>query len=441
MKPVDFLRASSALCLSLIFITAGCIDDTVPADRDGDRGAGEEISCTVDGVEYPEGAAVPAEDGCNSCECVRGMLTRCTLIGCLPPACSEEACGPAPNLPSFLCEDGVTMGGRGPCERQENGECGWTINDCIPAETCEAVSCPDGRGCEAGVCLGGGDPCDGLECPDGQRCEAGECIMQAACTEEACGPQPNLPSFLCDDGVSMGGLGPCERQENGECGWTINECPDPCAEILCERGSRCVDGLCVDDPDFCVPGEDIPAGDGCNRCTCPESGLRAEATDCTLSVCETECANDAACPDGQYCDFPNDDCGIYGGSGICQPRRNDPCDPGGSGACGCNGMQGFSSCDLYNAGTDFNRYGGCQIDFIGEDQFLCGNQSCDAQTDYCSITMNDVAGPDQPEFFAACLPRPEGCAQGNCDCLALPELPGVQCYSENGYSVVLSPGG
>ena len=239
----------------------------------------------------------------------------------------------------------------------------------------------------------------------------------------------------------MAGVGDCERQEGGECGWTITRCPDLCEMIQCERGAMCVEGECVDDPDRCVPGEQVPAGDGCNTCVCPESGLTAEADDCTLAVCENDCRADADCPDAQYCDFPNDDCGVFGGAGTCRERTNDPCPPGGVGACGCNGDQAFNGCDLSNAGTDINRYGGCLLELIGAEGFLCGHMNCDAESEYCYIAMNDVAGPNEPDFFARCEPLPAGCEQGDCDCLGLPEFPQFECYDDNGYSIAFDPGG
>ncbi len=56
-----------------------------------------------------EGAQVPAGDGCNTCQCQDGMVGSCTEVACMPPACTEEDCGPAPGVPSFLCDDGVDL--------------------------------------------------------------------------------------------------------------------------------------------------------------------------------------------------------------------------------------------------------------------------------------------------------------------------------------------
>ena len=70
-----------ALCLAMVGLM-GCIDDTVIERESDDGGASRALSCVVDGVEYPEGAQVPVGGGCNSCLCLGGELTDCTLADC-----------------------------------------------------------------------------------------------------------------------------------------------------------------------------------------------------------------------------------------------------------------------------------------------------------------------------------------------------------------------
>lgn len=48
----------------------------------------------------------------------------------------------------------------------------------------------------------------------------GEC-----CTMQECGPQSEAPNYLCDDGVTVAGPGPCLRNEDGTCGFTFVRCP------------------------------------------------------------------------------------------------------------------------------------------------------------------------------------------------------------------------
>ena len=50
--------------------------------------------------------------------------------GSSPCEQSEEVCGVASNSPNYTCEDGETVAGPGPCERNEAGECAWAFVRC-----------------------------------------------------------------------------------------------------------------------------------------------------------------------------------------------------------------------------------------------------------------------------------------------------------------------
>ena len=132
---------------------------------------------------------------------------------------------------------------------------------------------------------------------------------QVSCTPEECGPEPGMPNSLCEDGVTIAGPGDCEAQEDGSCGWTIVECPDPsdpCDDLDCWP---CANGECVPEGEACEPGESFDAADGCNSCECPDSGIMAEAS-CTEMACESSCGSSQDCPEIQFCDFPYDECGV-----------------------------------------------------------------------------------------------------------------------------------
>jgi hypothetical protein len=116
--------------------------------------APELVACTDDAKECPGGVYV-SRDPAHNCE-----FPSCPK----PPQCSEWDCGPQPGMPNSLCWDGVTLAGPGACERQENGQCGWTIVSCPPKPyvmcTADVKECPDGtyvgrnpaRNCEFYVC-------------------------------------------------------------------------------------------------------------------------------------------------------------------------------------------------------------------------------------------------------------------------------------------------
>lgn len=60
----------------------------------------------------------------------------------------------------------------------------------------------------------------------------------------------------------------------------------------------------------------------------------------------------AVCPPDMFCDYPaNDPCGGADSPGVCVPRPMCP-DPGGSGACGCDGQYYLSECSAQASGTD-----------------------------------------------------------------------------------------
>ena len=55
------------------------------------------------------------------------------------------------------------------------------------------------------------------------------------------------------------------------------------------------------------------------------------------------------------------------------------------------------------------------------------------------ISMNDIAGPDQPEFYSSCSDLPEGCASGDCSCMG--NDPWQTCFDGTGYTMMFYPGG
>jgi len=222
-----------------------------------------------------------------------------------------------------------------------------------------------------------------------------------------------MPNTLCDDGVTTAGPSDCEMQEDGACGWTIVECPDP---------------------ETCTPGESIEAGDGCNTCFCAESGLVSESFNCSKKACV--CQTQKECHDGFFCDHPNDDCGIWGTSGNCAPIPM-ACDPGGTGACGCGPVSTTNACEQQTLGYDVFSYGGCNMG--SEETFACGDTMCLAESEMCTISMNDVMGPDEPLFFNSCGALAEDCGQGDCGCMTIE--PWMNCYDETGHTIVFYMGG
>jgi hypothetical protein len=147
------------------------------------------------------------------------------------------------------------------------------------------------------------------------------------------------------------------------------------------------------------------------------------------------CSPDMPCAETEFCDMQ--DCGLFVATGVCRARPGD-CANGGPGACGCEGQVATNACELQAGGQDDFRFGGCTIGDPGT--FACADLSCDVATEFCSISFNDVIGPDQPEFFPNCSPLPDGCVQGDCACISA-ALGGLDCYAGTGNVVVFYPGG
>jgi hypothetical protein len=96
--------------------------DGTSIDAGSNDGAGDGT-----GAGNTEGTNVDAgsNDGAGD-----GNIDQTTDAGSAPCEQSEEVCGVASMAPNYLCEDGETIAGPGPCERNEDGECHWTFVHC-----------------------------------------------------------------------------------------------------------------------------------------------------------------------------------------------------------------------------------------------------------------------------------------------------------------------
>lgn len=114
------------------------------------------------------------------------------------------------------------------------------------------------------------------------------------------------------------------------------------------------------------------------------------------------------CPDGQYCDFPDDACGAADRPGVCVAKGPDVCialyDP----VCGCDGQTYSNACFAAQAGIDITHTGECPRPGRAEGE-LCGGIAgfmcadglrCDySANDSCFIA--DMAGTcvaDEPRL-------------------------------------------
>jgi hypothetical protein len=120
------------------------------------------------------------------------------------------------------------------------------------------------------------------------------------------------------------------------------------------------------------------------------------------------------CPDGLFCDYPDDSCGAADNIGTCQARPA-LCDDFEQMVCGCDGNVYFNACGAHSVGVDV--YDGV-CDQLQE-HFACGDTFCSKDTEYCTRYVSDVAG--FPDSYV-CQPAPAACG-GSVDCACLVDEP------------------
>ena len=151
----------------------------------------------------------------------------------------------------------------------------------------------------------------------------------------------------------------------------------------------CLQPAVVEPGAECIPGEVFNAADGCNTCSCPDSGLKDEAA-CTEIACIYEPCADKACGEGcLVCDPADADCvepavvSACNSEGACVNKSEDMCnvvyDPCADKTCG----ETCSTCDPANANcvqpavdTACNTQGECVVNVPG----LCQGGLCEGVT-------------------------------------------------------------
>lgn len=140
-------------------------------------------------------------------------------------------------------------------------ECDATADLCVETQ-CKGKTCKPGEVCRAGVC---GNGCEGAICPDGQVCQAGLCVDFCAgrvCkSSEICTLGVCVPDCLsCGGPTCTGGL---------QCDKSTGRCVDPSCTPACVSGTVCKKGKCVGPCDGVV----CPGGTTCANGICPPPGI------------------------------------------------------------------------------------------------------------------------------------------------------------------------
>ena len=345
-----------------------------------------EAACAGVGIRYEGYCEEPPGEGC-------------VRAGCSDHLCVEGGVDIASTCewrPVYECYQQAT------CERQQNGQCGFTptheLVECLehPGECYDDGDCPPGHYCERfdvwpagetdpsipappppGMCV---DLCALIDCAPGYVCEAGECIPQNG----VCDTDYDCPvGWICQAGIlgSPQHEGVCERcgcldiyaPVCGVDGRTYgNGCEARCAHVRVAYEGECKDDCPVETHVRNFQGECVPKCYGPEQC--------GDEQHCNAG---DVCLQDPACPECDVC------------VGWCVPPAGD---------CRTNGCEAGWTCDY------------CQTP-DGQAEWIC-----------------------LPPEAGACLPpdecRPTGCNGEICanqdvasPCVALPEF---ACYQEVG---------
>jgi hypothetical protein len=263
-----------------------------------------------------------------------------TFTGCAGPVsigsdrCDVSACSSLPKPSTAQCADGTVAAPTGACVKSADGTCAWEVPTCAASCTPGATK-PADDGCNQCTCSQSGEwectlmgcvdpsgnscvydgkihtegetypstsPCNTCTCKNGENiCTRNACTDPNACTLEECGGRPKCAIYTCQDGSMAGCLDNCYRDSSGTCHWEIRTCPtactagdkkiadDGCNECTCSDSGTwsCTDmfctSSCVYDGKTYASGVTFTASDGCNECSCNEGQLACTDLACTVA--------------------------------------------------------------------------------------------------------------------------------------------------------------
>ncbi len=236
-----------------------------------------DLVARVDGVSCANGGASCQTGKLGVCgygtmQCQNGMLTCLQSVQPGPESCDavDNDCNGAVDDGMGLCPDGQGCD-HGVCvPKCSSGEFTCPPNQVCSMDglcvepACVGVTCPDAQKCVAGGCV---DPCGGVVCPHAQTCVFGVCIDP--CQGIACDMGQVCVAGACIESCACAGCGPMQTcQPDGRC------LEDACVGKSCPAGQYCAAGACVD----ACSGVQCPAGEACATGACAPSDMSAASS-------------------------------------------------------------------------------------------------------------------------------------------------------------------
>ncbi|MFQ5478946.1 MAG: Kazal-type serine protease inhibitor domain-containing protein [Candidatus Binatia bacterium] len=229
----------------------------------------------------------------------------------------------------------------------------------------------------------------GALCGAGEFCEFPPATCQWADQQGLCEPVPEACVMLFDpvcgcDGVVYGN--DCVRRIAGVAKDHDGPCGETCGGIvgaLCAEGEFCeyppatcqgadLQGVCLPVPEVCIMVFDPVCGcDGATYGNDCERQIAGVAKDHD-GPCGATCGGivGAACPDGEFCEFPPNTCHWPDSQGTCQPIPQACITLHIAPECGCDGVTYSNDCWRRMAGVAKAHDGPCLP--------LCGDVNADA---------------------------------------------------------------
>ncbi len=227
-----------------------------------------------------------------------------------------------------------------------------------------------------------------------------------------------LPAPACCASSGLSASATCDSE-----GWV---CPAGAAVPVMIDGSPACPAFCADpEPVCCQNRQTQPAT--CNvksgTWTCAPDWMQLPHA----SSCPLTCDATHPCPDGSWCDYPDNLCGAGAKTGECAAKPS-ACPNQGPQVCGCQGTVYPNECTASQDGVDVASTGACQVP---NGAFPCGYKLCVQAADFCVRSRRSFGSDDEYQ----CVATPACTNASTCVCLTGQACPNaVGCSLDQSYS-------